>query len=131
MDRDSILISIKKLLGITEEYTHFDADLIMHINSVFSILTQLGVGSSAGFSIYDEYAKWTDFLDEDPRLEMVKTYMHLKVKLMFDPPDRTAVADAVKRQIDELEFRLMVAAEEVASKTTVVNGFNFIIDWGE
>ena len=128
---DSILVSIKKLLGITEEYTHFDTDLIMHINSAFSILTQLGVGSSAGFSIRDEFAKWTDFLEEDPRLEMVKTYVHLKVKLMFDPPDRSAVADAVKRQIDELEFRLMVAADEVASKTTVVNGFDFIIDWGE
>lgn len=128
---DSILTSIKKLLGIAEEYTHFDTDLIMHINSVFSILTQLGVGSSSGFSIHDEYATWNDFLEEDPRLEMVKTYIHLKVKLMFDPPDRSAVAEAVKRQIDELEFRLMVAADEVASKTTVVNGFDFIIDWGE
>ena len=128
---DSILVSIKKLLGITAEYTHFDADLIMHINSVFSILTQLGVGPSSGFSIHDEYAVWSDFLEEDPRLEMVKTYMHLKVKLMFDPPDRSAIADAVKRQIDELEFRLMVAAEEVSSGVTVVNGFNFIIDWGE
>ena len=118
-------MSIKKLLGIAEEYTHFDTDLIMHINSTFSILTQLGVGSSAGFSIHDEFAKWSDFLDEDPRLEMVKTYIHLKVKLMFDPPDRAAVADAVTRQIDELEFRLMVAAEEVASQPAVVTGFKF------
>lgn len=128
---DSILISVKKLLGITAEYTHFDNDLIIHINSVFSILTQLGVGPSSGFSIHDEYAVWTDFLDEDPRLEMVKTYVHQKVRLMFDPPDRSSVADAVKRQIDELEFRLMVAAEEVTGSTTVVNGFDLIIDWGE
>ena len=120
---DSILISIKKLLGITAEYKHFDTDLIMHINSVFSILTQLGVGPSSGFSIHDEYSVWNDFLDEDPRLEMVKTYIHQKVRLMFDPPDRSSVADAVKRQIDELEFRLMVAAEEVAEEKTVVNGF--------
>lgn len=127
---DSILTSIKKLLGITAEYTHFDTDLIMHINSVFSILTQLGVGPSSGFSIHDEYAVWTDFIDEDPRLEMVKTYVHLKVKLMFDPPDRSVIADAIKRQIDELEFRLMVAADEVADAVTVVNGFDFIIDWG-
>lgn len=111
---DSILTSIKKLLGITAEYTQFDADLIIHINSVFSILTQLGVGPSTGFSIHDEYSVWTDFLPEDPRLEMVKTYVYLKVRLMFDPPDRSAVADAMKRQIDELEFRLNVAADQVS-----------------
>lgn len=111
---DSILTSIKKLLGITSEYTQFDADLIIHINSVFSILTQLGVGPSTGFSIHDEYSVWTDFLPEDPRLEMVKTYVYLKVRLMFDPPDRSAVADAMKRQIDELEFRLNVAADQVS-----------------
>lgn len=111
---DSILTSIKKLLGITAEYTQFDTDLIIHINSVFSILTQLGVGPSTGFSIHDEYSVWTDFLPEDPRLEMVKTYVYLKVRLMFDPPDRSAVADAVKRQIDELEFRLNVAADQVS-----------------
>lgn len=111
---DSILTSIKKLLGITAEYTQFDTDLIIHINSVFSILTQLGVGPSTGFSIPDEYSVWTDFLPEDPRLEMVKTYVYLKVRLMFDPPDRSAVADAMKRQIDELEFRLNVAADQVS-----------------
>lgn len=111
---DSILTSIKKLLGITAEYTQFDTDLIIHINSVFSILTQLGVGPSTGFSIHDEYSIWTDFLPEDPRLEMVKTYVYLKVRLMFDPPDRSAVADAMKRQIDELEFRLNVAADQVS-----------------
>lgn len=111
---DSILTSIKKLLGITAEYTQFDADLIIHINSVFSILTQLGVGPSTGFSIHDEYSVWTDFLPEDPRLEMVKTYVYLKVRLMFDPPDRSAVADAMKRQIDEFEFRLNVAADQVS-----------------
>lgn len=111
---DSILTSIKKMLGITAEYTQFDADLIIHINSVFSILTQLGVGPSTGFSIHDEYSVWTDFLPEDPRLEMVKTYVYLKVRLMFDPPDRSAVADAMKRQIDEFEFRLNVAADQVS-----------------
>ena len=111
---DSILTSIKQLLGITAEYTQFHTDLIIHINSVFSILTQLGVGPSTGFSIHDEYSVWTDFLPEDPRLEMVKTYVYLKVRLMFDPPDRSAVADAMKRQIDELEFRLNVAADQVS-----------------
>ena len=118
---DSILISIKKLLGITAEYTHFDVDLIMHINSVFSILTQLGVGPSTGFSIHDEYAIWNDFMEADPRLEMVKTYVYQKVRLMFDPPDRNAVAEAVKSNISELEFRLMVAADS----------FDFNVNRGE
>lgn len=111
---DSILVSIKKLLGITAEYTHFDDDLIMHINSAMAVLTQLGVGPSTGFFIRDEFATWKDFIDEDPRLEMVKTYVYMKVRMMFDPPDRSTVADAVKRQIEEFEFRLMVAVDEIA-----------------
>ena len=128
---DSILTSIKKLLGITAEYTHFDDDLIIHINSTLSVLTQLGVGPATGFSIRDEFATWEEFIGDDPRLEMVKTYVHQKVKYMFDPPDRSAVAEAVKRHIDELEFRLMVAAEEVASSTPVRDDPNSILDWGE
>lgn len=103
---DSILTSIKKLLGIAEEYTHFDQDIIMHINSVFSILTQIGVGPSEGFSISDSYAAWSDYLPDDPRLESVKSYMYLKVKLIFDPPDRTSVMEATNRMIAEFESRL-------------------------
>lgn len=128
---ESILTSIKAMLGITEQYTHFDAELIMHINSAFSILTQIGVGPSAGFSIQDSYATWTDFMETDARLEMVKTYMYQKVKFMFDPPDRSVIADAMKRQIDELEFRLSVAADEVESDITTIGGMDFIIDWGD
>ena len=128
---ESILTSIKAMLGITEQYTHFDSELIMHINSAFSILTQLGVGPSSGFSIQDDYATWTDFMDTDPRLEMVKTYMYQKVKFMFDPPDRSVIADAMKRQIDEFEFRLTIATDEVASTTTTIGGQDFIIDWGD
>ena len=82
----SILTSIKKLLGIAEEYQVYDADLIMHINSVFSILTQLGVGPADGFSIEDDDALWTDFIPEKSKIEFIKSYMHLKVKLLFDPP---------------------------------------------
>lgn len=128
---ESILTSIKAMLGITEQYTHFDAELIMHINSAFSILTQIGVGPSVGFSIQDSYATWTDFMETDARLEMVKTYMYQKVKFMFDPPDRSVIADAMKRQIDELEFRLSVAADEVESDITTIGGMDFIIDWGD
>ena len=108
---ESILTSIKKLLGIAEEYGHFDMDIIMHINSVFTILTQLGVGPPEGFSIKDKAASWTDFMPEDPRLEAVKSYMYLKVRLLFDPPLSTAVSEAMNRMASELEWRVNVGAE--------------------
>ena len=108
---ESILTSIKKLLGIAEEYKHFDADIIMHINSVFSILTQLGVGPSNGFSIQDEEREWHDFIGEDNKIEMVKSYMHLKVKLLFDPPLSSAVMEAMNQMIKELECRLNYAVD--------------------
>lgn len=107
---ESILTSIKKLLGIDEEYEHFDHDIIMHINSVFMILNQLGVGPSEGFSIQDSESVWSDFMPSGSNLEAVKSYMHLKVKLMFDPPSSSAVMDAINRTIAELEWRLNVAA---------------------
>ena len=108
---DSVLTSIKKLLGIAEEYEHFDADLIMHINSVFSILTQLGVGPSKGFMIEDKNATWNDFISDESKYMLVKSYMHLKVKLLFDPPLSSAVLECYKTQISEYEWRLNVAAE--------------------
>jgi hypothetical protein len=108
---ESILTSIKKLLGIAEEDTNFDQDLIMHINSVFMILTQLGVGPSKGFSIKDENDVWSDFIPEQSPLEAVKTYVYMKVRLMFDPPLSSAVVDAINRNISELEWRLNVGAE--------------------
>lgn len=108
---ESILTSIKKLLGIAEEYEHFDSDLIMHINSVFVILTQLGVGPSEGFTIEDDLATWNDYIGDDTRYEMVKSYVHLKVKLLFDPPLSTAVMESMNRMISEFEWRLNVTAE--------------------
>lgn len=109
---ESILTSIKKLLGITEEYEHFDADLIMHINSVFSILTQLGVGPSEGFRIIDESTTWSEFIPEDnPNLDSVKSYMNMKVKLLFDPPLSSVVTESMNRMISELEWRLNVTAD--------------------
>lgn len=107
----SILTSIKKMLGILEEYEHFDADLIMHINSVFMILTQLGVGPANGFAIYGKEEVWTDFISEDSCLELVKSYMHLKVKLLFDPPLGSAVMEAMNRMVSEFEWRLNVAVD--------------------
>ena len=109
---DSILTSIKKLLGITEEYTHFDADLIMHINSVLMTLRQMGIGPSNGFSITGSYETWEDFLgDELSMLESVKSYTYHKVRLMFDPPTSSALMEAINRQIGELEWRLNIASE--------------------
>ena len=111
---ESILTSIKKLLGIDEKDTHFDPDIIMDINSVFSILTQMGVGPSKGFSIMDEAAEWKDFLESDPdKFSMVRSYMHLKVKLLFDPPLSGAAIEAIKEQIKELEWRHFEEADIV------------------
>ena len=108
---DSILTSIKKLLGITEEYTNFDSDIIMHINSVFMILNQLGVGPKEGFRIEDKDSDWSEFIDDEECLDAVKSYMHLKVKLLFDPPLNSSVMEATKQMINELEWRLNVQAE--------------------
>jgi len=108
---DSILTSIKKLLGIAEDYEHFDPDIIMCINSAFSTLTQLGVGPAEGFRIEDESTEWSDFLKDDFRLEFVKTYIHLKAKLVFDPPLSSAVIESINRQISELEWRINVAVD--------------------
>lgn len=108
---ESILTSIKKMLGISEEYEHFDPDIIMHINSVFSILNQLGVGPPEGYFIRDKTAQWNDFVKSDYRLEMLKSYMYLKVRLLFDPPLSTATIEAINRQISELEWRINVAVD--------------------
>ena len=108
---ESILTSIKKLLGIAEEYTHFDADLIMHINSVFSILTQIGVGPAEGFSIKDESSVWEDFVPDNAKWELIKSYTYMKVKLLFDPPLNSAVIESINRIIAELEWRIQVAAD--------------------
>lgn len=109
---ESILTSIKKLLGIEADYKHFDADLIMCINSVFSILTQLGVGPANGFSITGPNEAWTNFIREDPNLfSLVKSYIHLKVKLLFDPPLSSATIESINRQVSEFEWRLFVAAD--------------------
>lgn len=110
---ESILTSIKKMLGIDEEYTHFDADIIMHINSVLMTLTQLGVGPSEGFAIEDDTSTWIDFIPQisTAQLHAVKSYMYMKVKLMFDPPLSSSVIESMNRQIAELEWRLNVAVD--------------------
>lgn len=108
---DSILTSTKKLLGITEEYECFDADIITHINSVFAVLCQLGAGPADGFSISGKDAVWNDFMPDSTQLGFIKTYMGHKVRLLFDPPSSTAVAEAIKNTVSELEWRILVEAE--------------------
>lgn len=108
---DSILTSIKKLLGITEEYEHFDQDIIIHINTALMILTQLGVGPSEGFFIKDKYALWSDFIPDVKTLEAVKSYIYLKVRMLFDPPTSSSLMNAMEQNMKELEWRLNVTSE--------------------
>lgn len=111
---DSILTSIKKMLGIAEEYTHFDSDLTIHINTVLSILTQVGVGPSKGYFIMDETQTWTEFLPiSEKRLELVKSYVYMKVKLLFDPPLSSAVIESTNKLIAELEWRILASIETI------------------
>ena len=108
---NSILNSIKKRLGIMPEYEHFDDDIIMDINTVFTTLNQLGVGPSEGFHIENQDAEWTDFVNDMSKLEFVKTYVYLKVKLLFDPPQSSFVIEAIKSQLSELEWRILAQVE--------------------
>lgn len=109
---DSILTSIKKLLGITEDCKQFDADIIIHINSVFADLAQMGVGPSKGFAIWDDTAIWDDFVSDDLLLQSVKSYMNLRIKILFDPNSiGSSTLASYERQIAQWEWRLNVAAE--------------------
>lgn len=107
----SILLSTKKLLGIEPEHKQFDIELTLNINSVFMILNQLGVGPVEGFRIEGEEDVWTSFLESRTDLESVKTYIYLKVRLMFDPPQMGYLVDSIQKQCQELEWRLNVQAE--------------------
>ena len=105
---DGILTSVKKLLGIAEEYTQFDTDILIHINSVFQTLHELGVGPDDGFAI-DEYTTWTDYISDNTLLlNAVKTYVYLKVKMLFDPSLTSSVTDLMKEEVKELEWRMNV-----------------------
>lgn len=108
---DSILLSTKKYLGIEPDITHFDPDIIMCINSALNVLTQLGVGPSKGFSITSKDDTWESLLEGDERLNMVKSYISLKTKLMFDPPNISAVLQSYKEQIAEYECRINYQAD--------------------
>lgn len=108
---NSILDTIKKMLGLDDTLDAFDVDILVHINSAFTVLYQLGVGKATPFSISDGTKKWSDFLESNLDIEAVKSYIYLKVKLAFDPPQNSFSIDAINRQINELEWRLTAIAE--------------------
>jgi hypothetical protein len=107
----SILTDTKKILGIVEEDTTFDPDILIHINTVFSVLNSLGIGPTAGFIIEDKTPTWEDYLGTDLNLSSVKTYIYLRVRIFFDPPASSFVLTAMQEQIRELEWRLNVERE--------------------
>ena len=111
---ENILDSIKKLLGIDEADLNFDQELIMHINSVFMVLNQLGVGPVGGFKISSNEEVWTDFVGTRLDLESVKSYIYLKVRLLFDPPQNSFLVGSIEKQIEENEWRLKVQVEPYA-----------------
>ena len=120
--QDSILMTIRKLVCGNPYADHFDTDLLVHINACFSILNQLGVGPENGFVVTDETQSWSSYIADNYILNMVKTYVTLKVKKIFDPPLTSSVLEAMDKEISQLEWRLNVAVDPIkptsASKTT-------------
>lgn len=108
----SILTSIKKMLGITEDYTPFDPELIIFINGGLAILAQLGVGPSSGVMISDKIPTWSLITEDDNRLNMVQTHTYLHVRLLFDPPRNSFTVTSMKEQKEELAWRIKEQREE-------------------
>lgn len=108
---DSILISIKKTLGIDADADAFDEALMMHINTALSVLQQLGVGSDGGLCVTDNETTWNELLKGDNRLAMVKTYVQMKVRVLFDPPSSSSVLDAMERNMKETEWRILAVTD--------------------
>lgn len=111
MNEESILVYVKRLLGIQSDYSNFDPDVIYGINAAFAVLTQLGVGPKEGFMINDDSSKWIDFVSDTTRLSLIKPYVYLKTRLLFDPPSSNALIDAFNKTINEYEWRLYVASD--------------------
>lgn len=109
---DRILASTKKVLGVPEDYTAFDLDIMTHINAAFSVLTQLGVGPAEGFFIDGEDPVWSDFITDPITLNMVKTYVYLKTRILFDPPTTSFLIEALNKQIAEYETRISYQRED-------------------
>jgi hypothetical protein len=139
---DSILDSTKKILGISDDYTAFDMDIITHINSVFSVIHQLGVGPDNTFSISDDSEEWTDLNLPVDQMNLLRSYLYLKVRMLFDPTDSRFLIGAIKEQLDEFEHRLSYMREatipipvptEDSMETEEVEDWErlFVNTWGE
>lgn len=115
---DSILDTTKKSLGLEADYDAFDVDIILLINSTFSTLQQLGIGPVNGFSISDSNKLWSDFTQDEVKINSVKTLMALKVRLQFDPPTLSFVLTAIENQIREYEWRLNIASDNPGNNIT-------------
>lgn len=114
MGNESILDTIKKLLGVPDDYEQFDKDIIVHINSVFGTLNQLGVGPESGFRITGKSEEWSQYVSaDDTFLGMLQDYIYLRVRKIFDPPTSSSLLTAIDQQITELEFRLNVNYDEL------------------
>lgn len=108
-DQTSILDSIKKLLGLEPDYPAFDQDIILHINSVFSLLHQIGASPLEGVTISDSSALWEMYIGDRANVNFVKTYTYLKVRLWFDPPATSFALSNMQEQVKELEWRLSIS----------------------
>lgn len=135
---ESILTSIKQMLGIMEDDTSFDQDIIVHINSTFMTLQDIGVGPEDGYRIKDKSETWTDFLSGNKKAEDVKTYVYLKVRILFDPPANQSTLTAFKEAANEFEWRLNVRNDktrlvdlEESDAITVINPSDVDEMWDE
>lgn len=127
---ESILNSIKKLLGIQPDYTHFDQDLIIHINSCFATLHQLNVGTAEPFVITGPDESWGEFVENETKIQSVKTYIYLKVKVLFDPGSLGgATLEAYKQMAEEYEWRMNVAVDPPNEYTTAEESEE--VNWGD
>ena len=113
---ESILLSVKKLIGIPEDYTAFDVDIITHINTTFDTLNQLGLGPDDGFSISDGSTTWSEYTTYGKEFNTVRSYMALKVRTLFDPPSNASLYTVFDSQLKEQEYRLLIFADELRLK---------------
>lgn len=127
----SILNDTKKSLGLADDYEAFDQEIIMHINSVFGDLNQLGLGPNEGYEIADATNEWNEFILDEPRYNSVKSYMHLRVKMLFDPPTLGYLITAIEKVIEKMEWRLNVAREDIVYPVPPEPDEGVVLDGGE
>lgn len=127
---ESILISIKKLLGIQPEYTNFDEDIIIHINTVFGALNQLGVGPKEGFMIVDENSEWSEYTTS-VNLNIIRSYIYLRVRVLFDPPTSSVLMESMNRSIAELEWRIFLEGDPIIEDPSTSDEYNDNVEWGD